>query len=230
MDDEKEIVRKTALQIIKQRNFGYVLSEDISIVGISHASAAAYLNHNYGEWGLDQVEDKACKATIKRHKYVMKRTPSRSYPFKCDMPCIPDLARLFGEERIHSDPKIIFHESLKTAIVKAELSQKTSKENTDYAAQETFHKAQENFEKVQERLKAIEGETMPQKIKRIIDDLHTSEPRVNLVKIIHAVEKETGRRPDMDMKTEIAEIYNQGIRAGKYQWSKGFSSRNVYKS
>ena len=241
-DKIRDMVRETALQVIEEKK--HVLSEDVAeILGISHSSAAMYLKRNYEKWGLQRKPTNS----MFRHKYVRKPNIFR-HSFKSRKPSIPNLAILFPEveqeknETCHGNRIVVDSSNEQTyngldedAViaqrsiidVETKLLQAELKHELHQKEREMPHVSKPEIDtvKVEKPVKIVE-EDIPHKLKRIIDDLHKGNKKVNPLKIIKAIEEDFGEKPDMDITRQAMKIYNNGIRNGKYYWSpKGYSTR-----
>jgi hypothetical protein len=213
---KRERVRLATLSLVEQK--GYAIGKEVAMIaGISHSSASMFLNHDYREWGLTQVEDESCNATIKRHKYVKDQMTSKPYPFKCDTPCIPNLASLFTEEDKIQDSKTNLHESFNTAALKAQMNHDSgnqinpSQKMASYL-QSTNSKPQKQIEPVQITTNYSQSkETLDQKVRRIADNLQRrGKKEIDLLILMKNIEREIGT---VDMESVI-----KTLNHAKYRW------------
>jgi F420-0:gamma-glutamyl ligase-like protein len=77
------------------------------------------------------------------------------------------------------------------------------------------------LEEIEQRKK----ETLPQRIDRMIDNLHKEKGKVDFSQIRLRLEDEFGKLPDSNMTTLALDRYENGIKKGKYFWTnEGYST------
>ena len=76
-----------------------------------------------------------------------------------------------------------------------------------------------------EEIELRKKETLPQRIDRMIDNLHKEKGKVNFTKIRKKLWDEFGKRPDSRMITLALGRYENGIKKGRYIWTnEGYST------
>jgi len=66
-------------------------------------------------------------------------------------------------------------------------------------------------------------ESLPQRIDKMIDKLHREVGKVDFTYIRARLRKELGRKPNSDEIALALDIYEKGIKKGKYIWRDGYS-------